>query len=170
MHTHPPCPELYFKAFCLNWQWGHHASKHFSLSLFPRFFKWSSQSCIWLILGTTSVILDNSEWWETVEWTMRKWLGGNTLLCHVHNWNQTWGGKERWEVSIKSLFNGYFFQPWYLGLLSIPTPQESPFVMSELPIATIGCGEWPDDQTKLKGCDSSLSWGGEYIQRTGLLG
>ena len=59
-----------------------------------------------------------------------------------------------------TLFSGYFFPPEHLGLPGIPIPQEWSFVMSKLPIATIGCGEGPDDQTKLKVCDSSLPWGG----------
>lgn len=37
-------------------------------------------------------------------------------------------------------------------------------MMAERPLATSGCGDCPADQTKLEGCDSSLSWGGIYTE------
>lgn len=85
-----------------------------------------------------------------------EWLGESTLLCHVYNQNPPGRDKEEWQVGVWRLLSPCLFQLEYLSPC-LPTPWEWSFVMSKLPGATIGCGERPADQTKLRGREPSVS-------------
>lgn len=96
----------------------------------------------------------------------REWLRENTPLCLVYNQNmeRERGAAGQWGMALYWVL----FLARACGPPSTSTPQEWFFMMYQLPRATIGCRECPDDQIKQNRCDSSLSWGEVYIQRAGL--